>query len=517
MIRIGMIVAIIFCSVLGARADKPNVLFIAIDDLNDWVGCLGGHPQALTPNIDRLAARGMLFTNAHCAAPACTPSRTSLFTGQMPQNTGVWANKGPKIDKIRPDAFLLPMSFSASGYRTLGTGKLGPNRSCFETFQEFEQRWSPLSGKQEAEYTSEELPSKGSEHPRHVVVHQGKCYVLPLNGMPSDRTPDESSGESFDWGPFDVPDSDFGDTKITDWAITRLKEPVDQPWFLGVGYYRPHQPLWAPQRFFDRFENSPGRLPPIREDDLDDLGDAGKRWALTPVTSGAHSTVVKFDQWQAAIEAYLACVTYVDHEIGRLLDVLDQTGKSQDTLIVLWSDHGWHLGEKQHWGKWTGWERATKVPLIMVPPKSQASEYAPAGSRCDQPVNLIDIYPTLVEICDVTAPPHDLDGRSLVPLMRRPDAHTDRQSVTMFNPGNGSLRTERWRYIRYADGTDELYDLEQDPNEWDNLSGSPQHKDQQDALRRALIPYVQDSETQNPDVHNPDLQTPSVIQTELPH
>lgn len=480
------------CDQLKA-GDRPNVVFIAVDDLNDWVGCLGGHPQAETPHIDELARRGMLFANAHCAAPACTPSRASLFTGQMPQNTGVWSNDGPKLKRLRRDPFLLPDSFRGSGYRTLGTGKLGPDKTCFQKFFNVDQRWSPLSS-EVVEYTPTELPSKGSDDPRHVVSLREQQYVLPLNRMPSDRTPDDPKGESFDWGPFDVPDRDFGDTQITDWAIKQLQGASAEPLFLAVGYYRPHQPLWAPKRFFERFEKNPATLPIVLQDDLDDVGAAARQWAMEPVTSGRHETVLRFQQWRGAVEGYLACVSYVDHEIGRLLAAIDESAMADNTWIVLWSDHGWHLGEKQHWGKWTGWERSTRVPLIMVPPRDARANLATAGSRCDQPVNLIDLYPTLIELCDLKLPPHDLDGHSLVPLLRKPDQVTKRFSVTMFGPGNGSLRTERWRYIHYLDGSEELYDLPADPREWVNLAGESEHKKILVKLRAHMTPFLVDAD-----------------------
>ena len=303
--------------------------------------------------------------------------------------------------------------------------------------------------------------------------------------MPSDRYPDKTSGESFDWGPFDVPDSDFGDTQITDWAIDKIKKGFDKPFFLGVGYYRPHQPLWAPKRFFDRFEKSPGILPEVNQNDLDDLSDAANKWALEPVTSGAHSTVVKYNQWQAAVEAYLACITYVDCEIGRLLTALDQSQYSDNTVIMLWSDHGWQLGEKQHWGKWTGWERSTKVPMMIVPSRKMAKQFSVAGSVCNEPVSLIDMFPTLMDLCEIKLT-ETLDGKSLVPLLDNPGLETGRAVTTMFNPGNASLRTARWRYIQYSDGTAELYDLESDPNEWTNLIHSPEHLNQKKKLIKML-------------------------------
>lgn len=475
---------------LSARAEMehPHVLFIAVDDLNDWIGCLKGHPQALTPNMDRLVKRGVLFTNAHCTAPACNPSRAAVFSGRMPNATGVWSNRSGSIDRLSPKTQLLPTAFSNSGYVTLGTGKLLHSRgqSTFDDYFSVGQRWSPLP-KKSVEYTDDELPTKGSDDPRHLVRDsRGNEIVLPLNRMPSDRKPNLKDGESFDWGPFDVPDSDFGDTQITDWAMEKIRQyGEEKPLFLGVGYYRPHIPLWAPRRFFDRFAEEEIQLPKVEPSDLDDLSEIARKWALEPVTAGSHATVLKHQQWRAAVEAYLACVTYVDHEIGRLLEALDNSPLSDNTVIILWSDHGWHLGEKQHWGKWTGWERSTRVPLIVVPPKKQTDRFAPAGSHCHHPVGLIDLYPTLTELCQVKAP-GELDGQSLVPLLRDPDHDTGRAVVTMFDRGNTSVRTAHWRYIRYADGSEELYDHRSDPDEWRNLAASSLHGEQIRILRSTL-------------------------------
>lgn len=457
----------------GFAADKPNVLFIAVDDLNDWIGCLNGHPQAYTPNIDRLASRGMLFTNAHCAAPACNPSRAAISSGLMPITTNVWSNNSGSIGKAYPNARHLPTAFKNAGYYTAGTGKLLHNKklaqTLFDEYQVFEQRWSPFDGTS-VKYTSDEQPSKGTENPRHLLRDsQGRDVILPRNRMPSDRKPNQNDGESFDWGGFDLPDSDWGDTKITDWAIDRLKQDHEKPVFLGIGYYRPHIPLFAPQRFFDRFKDGKAKLPSYSNTDLNDLSSTGKKWAIEAVTAGLHSTVVEHGEWEAAVAAYLACVTYVDHEIGRLLEAFDSSKISKDTWIILWSDHGWQLGEKDHWGKWTGWERSTKVPLIVVPPTSQMKKFAKPGSMCNMPVGLIDLYPTLVELCGLEAPTV-LDGDSLVPLLSNPSAKFRSSTLTMFDEGNVSVRDKQWRYIQYADGNEELYDLENDPNEWKNVA-----------------------------------------------
>ncbi len=483
MIRLLITLAFVGLSLSASRADegsRPNVLMISIDDLNDWIGCLDGHPQTLTPNIDRLAARGLLFTNAHCASPACNPSRATIFSGKMPWKTGVWSNTSDHFFKQhpnagQPDGRVLPMSFRDSGYATFGTGKLmhGGNRDNEKMFQHHfgvEQRWSPLT-KADVQYTDDELPSKGTDNPRHLVkLNDGRELILPLNRMASDRNPNKPDGESMDWGSMDVPDSAMGDTQITDWVIKQLAEMGGQPFFMGVGFYRPHIPLWAPAKYFERFDGQPIELPPCLENDLDDLSPTGRRWAIEAVTAGLHSSVVQNGQWEEAVKSYLACTTYVDGQVGRLLDALDASPHAGNTIIVLWSDHGWHLGEKQHWGKWTAWQRSTRVPLMISVPSSKH-----AGVECDQPVSLIDLYPTLLDLCQIENP-GELDGHSLVPLIEQPDTETARTIVTSIDRGNVTLLDDQHRYIRYADGSEELYDVTRDPNEWNNLI---HHEDEQ--------------------------------------
>ncbi|MCR9292235.1 MAG: sulfatase [bacterium] len=474
-------------------AGQPNVLMIAIDDLNDWIGCLGGHPQALTPNIDQLASRGVLFANAHCASPACNPSRAAIFSGRMPWKTGVWSNDSKKLFQLEPAVKVIPRAFHEAGYRTFGTGKLmhsgeAANRQMFDAHFNVEQRWSPLT-KQSVAYTEEELPTKGTQNPIHTLQLQGTEIVLPLNRMPSDRNPQSRDGESFDWGPFDVADADMGDTQITDWAMEQLKAPSEQPTLLCVGYYRPHIPLWAPKKYFERFQGTEIQLPTHLADDLEDLSPSGKRWALEAITAGSHQTVIAHDQWKEAVKSYLACTSFVDAQIGRLIEALQQSSYRDNTWIVLWSDHGWHLGEKQHWGKWTGWERSTRVPLIVVPPLQAGQAYA-RGITIDQPVSLIDLYPTLTELCQLPAP-DDLDGLSLVPLLHgqtHPDTTpaANRRIVTSFDAGNVSLRSQGWRYIRYRDGSEELYDLTKDPHEWTNLIRQTQFQRVIEEMRAAI-------------------------------
>lgn len=475
-----------FVGVMPANAAQPNVLFIAIDDMNDWIGCLGGHPQVKTPNIDRLAKRGVLFTNAHCAAPLCNPSRAAVFSGRQPFETGVLANDDSNIRKLRPDLALIPQHFKAAGYRTYGTGKLLHQTSKHLFDEEFypELRWSPFSNAQ-VKYSAAELPSKGTSNPRHVTELKGKQIVLPLNRMPSDRNPDTSDGESFDWGPLDVEDEDMGDGQIATWAAERLRLRQEQPFLVCVGFYRPHIPLFAPKQYFDLYEGLDIKLPDVKADDLDDLSAIARERALAADTAGAHATVLKHDQWTAAVKSYLACVSFVDAQVGKLLDALDSSPNADNTVIVLWGDHGWHLGEKQHWGKWTGWQRSTQVPLMVVPPRNADVATVQRGASCAQPVSLLDLYPTLIEQCQLPAL-NGLVGRSLVPLLKNPAQPTGRVVLTTFDKGNYSATGARWHYIRYTDGSEELYDRDTDPHEWTNLAARPEHAAQMAELAKSL-------------------------------
>lgn len=470
-----LVFALLSVSATTIWAATPNVLFIAVDDLNDWVGCLGGHSQSKTPNIDRLAKRGVVFTQAQCAAPLCNPSRAAVFSGRQPFETGVFANDETNIRQVRPDLVLIPQHFKQAGYRTFGTGKLlhQTSRGLFDEDFFPDLRWGPLEPKQ-VEYTAEEQPSKGTDNPRHVTQWKGQTVVMPLNRMPSDRAPQSTAGESFDWGPFEADDTDLGDGQIAVWAAERIRRAHEQPFFLGVGFYRPHIPLYAPQKYFDLYANIDIQLPPIKLDDLDDLGPAAQKRAIEAETAGSHATVLKYKQWQEAVKGYLACIAFVDAQVGKLLDALDSGPNAENTVVVLWGDHGWHLGEKQHWGKWTGWQRATHVPLIVAPPHSNSGDGYERGAQCAEPVSLIDLYPTLIEMCGLPKR-EGLSGQSLAPLLRQPTQKTGRFVITTFDRGNYSIMGSRWHLIRYADGSEELYDLEADPHEWTNLGQDPKH------------------------------------------
>lgn len=396
---------------------RPNVLLITVDDLNDWVGCYGGHPQVITPHIDRLAKRGVRFTSAYTPSPVCGPARNAIFTGRQPFHTGMYSNEDAGWHKSNPGTVLLPRAFQKAGYETLGAGKILHRDTSKDLFGRVfypKQRWSPFASASVG-YTAEELPSKKTADPRHVTFLDGVEHVLPLNRMPSDRSPNETKGESFDWGALDVPDSAMGDGQISDWAIANLlrdqgeARPLEaraKPFFMAIGYYRPHMPLYAPKRYFDAYAGLDIQLPAALAGDLEDVSRSARAMALSAVGAGLHSTVTEHGQWREAVKAYLACITFVDAQVGRVLDALDASAHSNNTWVVLLSDHGFHLGEKQKWGKDTGWQRATQVPLLIVPPAA-ASQTAgthvgaafATNVACASPVSLIDLYPTLVDVC----------------------------------------------------------------------------------------------------------------------
>ncbi len=425
------------------QSSPPNVLIISIDDLNDWTGCMGGHPQAKTPNIDRLANRGTLFRNAHCQAPICTPSRASLLTGLYPSTTGLYflqpGLESSEVANKRPN---LLRQFAEAGYQTLGAGKFVHGSNEEKYFQEYGGRMGGFGP------TPEQKLSEFDGHPL------------------------------WDWGAFPNDDQQMPDSKIADWAVDVLHRKHDKPFFLVAGFWRPHVPMYAPQRWFDLFPRDGVQLPEVVANDREDLSDYAK--ALTiGLPAPRHEWFLEHDAWHDAVRAYLASVAFVDHCVGRVLEALETSGYQDNTIVLLLSDHGWHLGEKQRWAKRSLWNDSTRVPLIISAP---GLEQAAATER---PVGLIDIFPTLLELTGQRAR-EDLQGLSLVPLLKDGETVWARPILTTFCPNNHSLRTTRWHYVRYADGSEELYDYESDPHEWNNLAGRTEHADIIAQMRAAL-------------------------------
>ncbi len=459
-----------FTALAESSERPPNLLYITIDDLNDWIGCLDGHPQVKTPHMDRLAERGLLFTNAHCVVPACSGSRAANWSGLLPIHNGVYGN-GQKLERTLPNAQVLPFDLREQGYYTMGTGKLlhGKSQRFFDEWGPDYNKWRPIQD-EELQIPPASL-ADNKPYVRHEIPRLG--ITMPLNQMPRDRNPGSSVIDSFDWGPIDRPDSEWTDTQSADWAVEKLVQSYDKPFMLAVGFYRPHQPLWVPKRFHDMYPPESVVLPEVPEGDLDDVAQTAQDIGRFALTSGAHSTVVENGQWRNAVSAYLACITFVDEQLGKILDALDASEHADNTLVVLWSDHGWQLGEKEHWGKFTAWERSTRVPLIITPPANNAPEGFKPNEKSRRTVSLIDVYPTVIDMLGLEMR-SDLDGRSLAPLVADPKTEWPHPAISTVGRGTHTVRHSRWRYTRYFDGTEELYDLRNDPNEWTNLINDPE-------------------------------------------
>lgn len=434
----------------AVAGDRPNVLFIAVDDLNSWVNCYGNELRAATPNIDRLASRGVRFDRAYCAAPICNPSRVAVMFGMNPASTGIYLISHYARDSARlKEALTLPQQFRQAGYEAIGCGKIFHTMNRAHVWND-PQSWDDyapgLGGSNRKAH-----PSTGFEPGE--LVHM------------------------FDWGPINsggTTDADTKDFKDAEWIAERIRRPHDKPFFYAYGCIRPHLPLYVPQKYFDMYPLEKITLPKVLDNDLDDVPEAGRRIARNDAISAAanpdgsrdfHRELVAKGKWREAVQAYLAAITFADAAVGVVLDALAASPEADNTIVVLWGDHGWHLGEKNHWQKCTLWEESARVPLIMLAPG-----VAKPGGVCQQPVNLTDIYPTLLEMCGL-AVPSGLDGRSLVPLLEDPAASWPHAALTTYNRGNHAVRTAGWTLIRYADGSMELYDRQADPHEWHNLAG----------------------------------------------
>jgi arylsulfatase A-like enzyme len=418
-----------------------------VDDLNDWIGCMGGHPQTITPNLDRLAKSSMFFTNAHCSAPACNPSRTAVFTGISPHRSGLYSNN-QKMREIMPEVELLPKTLSRQGYYSAGSGKM-------------------LHYFIDAQSWDEYFPKAESENPFPRTLYPEKRPLSLPRGGPWQYI-------ETDWGPLQANDQEYGgDYLVAEWISKKLAVKHDKPFFLACGIYRPHEPWFVPEKYFKPFPlESIQRPSGYKADDLDDLPAEGQRRG--PNRYFAH--IQKEGQWEQAIQGYLASIHFADAMVGKVLDALAASPYADNTIVVLWSDHGWHLGEKQHWQKFTGWRVSTRVPLMIRTPAGKPGV-------CARPVSLTSLSPTLLDLAGLPAIKQH-DSPSLVPLLNRSDAKWPHVAITdLDEPGSFSVSDERWRYIRYKTGGEELYHNQSDPHEWLNLAESTAHAVQLEKYR----------------------------------
>lgn len=447
-IILGLLLAALVITVnAGEKEQKvpPNVLMICVDDLNDWVGCMGGHPNTITPNIDKLASKGVLFTNAHCQAPICGPSRASVMTGLRPSTTGIYGQIADEKIRIAGDAtkgiVFLPEYFKIHGYYTMGKGKIF------------------------------------HEHAPEGVFDLSAGREKGFGPLPEKRYHWDKKGTQTDWGAFPETDEEMPDYRTAKWAVDRLNDNYEKPFFLVAGFVRPHVPWYVPQKWFDMHPVDGVTTPPYNKDDFADLPAISLEihdMPMMPSTDWA----IKNGQWKYMVQAYLACVTFVDNYIGEVLNALENSKYKDNTIVILWSDHGYRLGEKGTFAKHALWQEATNAPLIISMPDRKIT------GKCDAPVEMLDIYPTLLDLCGLPANPKN-EGLSLKSLMENPGSNTG-YAITTYGRNNHAVVSNGYRYIHYEDGSEELYNRNLDPNEWNNIAENPELMPVKSALSKYL-------------------------------
>jgi len=455
--KVLMVASILFLFLLQAcrtetknstEITKPNVLLIAVDDLNDWIGVLGGHPQVQTPNIDKLASRGVLFSNAHCQAPVCNPSRASVMTSLYPSTSGIYF-LSPDISEspVARENIVMPKRFENEGYHVFGAGKLFHN-------------------------------AKGLNE-KHVPNYAGQFGSF--GPVPKEKISPYPGHPLWDWGIFPERDDQMPDYKIASWAEERLTEKREQPFWMGVGFYRPHVPQYAPKKWFDQYPLDSVQLPKTISEDLGDVSPYGVDITRKKHVSPTHEWVTNNNQWKPLVQSYLACVSFVDAQVGRVIEALDNGIYGENTYVVLFSDHGFHIGEKERHAKRSLWEDGARVPLIVMGPGIAKRKV------CHQPVQLLDIYPTLLELNGLKPDPQH-EGNSLIPLLKEGQVtEWPYYARTSFGPGNYAIVSKNYRFIRYNDGSEEFYNHKNDPQEWYNEIGNTKYAEII-AEHRAQIP-----------------------------
>ena len=455
-------VSITFSSFAQNDASKPNVLFIMVDDLNDWVGAFGGNPQTKTPNIDALADKSTIFKNAYCSAPLCNPSRASIMSGYRPSTTGVYGNSEHFRDvKGFENTVTIPQYFERNGYKTAAAGKI------FHSPRGNGKK--PRPGSDPGSFQQERKGGLGGAFPDDKDK-QSHGLDLKSYGVKG------SFLHSFDWFPVDVTLEENNDFESADYAAKFLEEKHDKPFFLACGIFRPHLPWFAPKEFFDMYNLEDIKLPETLKNDLDDVGKMGQNMAKR----GVHKSVVEHGKWKEAVRAYMANISFADACVGHLLNGLKESKYADNTIIVLMGDHGWHLGEKEHWSKNVLWERSAKTPLLIFDPRGDGKPKVSTSL-----VSLLDVYPTLVEMANLPIN-KELEGKSIYDLVKNPTNVVKEYVLTSKDKGIHSLRNKDYRYTVYSDGFEELYDHRIDPNEWTNIAKNSSNKEILNVFRKEL-------------------------------
>lgn len=425
---------------VNAQQEQPNVLFISIDDMNDWTTLFDEENPIQTPYLERLAERGAFFTNAYTASPACNPSRVSIMTGLRPHKTGVYGNRSDWRGAL-PEAQTIQQYFMDRGYYIGGAGKIFHHQ----------EEWA--------------FHDHASFH-EFLLMQINKPYPpSKLNGL------EWYGSRNTDWGRWPERIEETADYKTVEYAIEFLKRQHKKPFFLNVGIYKPHSPFFAPEAFFEHYSKEELIMPQIlaggweRTSGAKDLLEP-KNWFWEGMKRANEEVPHAYREF---VQAYQAASSFADSMVGRVIDALDKSPYQDNTIIVAWSDHGFHIGEKEHIEKFALWEKTTHVPLIFVAPK----QIRP-GTVIDTPVDLTALYPTLIDLAGLEEK-NDLDGQSLMPLFSNPEADFPPALMT-YMKGNHAIRKDHWRYIQYNDGSEELYDHRSDPNEWNNLADDPQYQ-----------------------------------------
>ncbi len=422
----------------AADAKRPNVLFFLVDDLRPELGCYGQR-VVKTPNIDGLASAGVRFERAYCQYPLCNPSRTSLLNGRYPSTTGVVDNL-TWFGALHPEFVSLPKHFKANGYASLRTGKI------FHGGIDDSEAWSEGGEKRDFEGAQRKPPVAGPQR------QQNSDRIVVLAG----------DGEAHQ------------DYKIADRAIAYLQKYKDKPFFLACGFTKPHSPPTAPQKFFDMYDPSQVQLPV--DFAAEPTTPAGfPKGSVTKNGDLFINRKASKKEAREVIRAYWASLTWTDWNVGRVLAELDKQGLRDNTIIVFWGDHGYHLGEKGKWSKHGSlFEIGARVPLIVIAPGAKGN-----GQTCPRIVQTLDLYPTLADLCGLSQPP-GLEGHSLKPLLNEPQAKWDYPAFTVFGKNNGiAVRTERYRYVEYQGGKGGamLFDEQNDPHETKNLVDNSKYAD----------------------------------------
>lgn len=452
--------------------DHPNVIMVATDDLNTWINPLG-YTQARTPNLDRLAAMGVSFTNAHAPAAYCAPSRSAIWSGLHASSTGCYNDELYFYD--RPELVSMQTAFEQAGYQTFGAGKLYHNRAG-----SFDPRgWDAyFSRSQEIRDWCFEMGYRGSDVPFPDPRPYSPYYNDPRSHYYLEPGEVPDWGGFLEWGPIAKQEAELiPDAIRTNWVCELLEQEHTDPFFIGLGLYSPHFPNYAPQQFFDMDDRDSIEVPELYAEDLDDLPDHIRTRMTNRLIK--QQTLEELDAVEDAVLAYLACVSFADAMLGRVLDALEVSAYKDNTVVIFWSDQGYHHGEKGQWGKHTLWQETSHVPFII------AGNGLPENKQVESTVSLIDIYPTLIDLCNLSTQ-HPMDGVSLVPVLTHPDSATDRNVlISYMERGGYALINKDWRYIKYHDGSEELYDLNNDPNEWYNLASKPDYRSIMDEMKQS--------------------------------